>query len=57
MFSRKKQVKEFQDGKTNLTDWESSYEEEMNSSDLTAGTPTAASAPVSNRVEQIQVCS
>ena len=64
-FSRNRQVKEFQAGPTNLTVWNKTYEEDMSelqscsngsSVNLTAGTPTAASALVSNRVEQIQVC-
>ena len=64
-FSRTQQVKEFQAGQTNLTEWNNTYEEEKSelqscsngsSVNLTAGTPTAALAPVSNRVEQIQVC-
>ena len=68
-FSRTQQVKEFQAGQTNLTVWNNTYEEEKSelqscsngsSVNVSAGTPTAApapaSAPVSNRVEQIQVC-
>ena len=65
-FSQNRQVKEFQAGQENLTEWNTTYEQEMSelqscsngsSGSLTTGTPTAASAPVSNRVEQIQVCS
>ena len=68
-FSRTQQVKEFQAGQTNLTVWNNTYEEEKSelqscsngsSVNVSAGTPTAApapaSAPVSNWVEQIQVC-